>query len=448
MARARCVASGPHDLQRREVIRIMVFQSARNFWLLAGVAGLGLIVFGSVWMTAVFARFEKVPADWEQVDELEGTFTFVDEAFLAELQGNDTITGLMSSPSALGLLAHPQVSSLLGSPALAELLGSPDLLAALQNPNLSISDLLQSGLSGTLAGRPQLMELLVDPAFGELLGNPVVQTLLADPSALPLLVDARTQRLLANPADLPMLTVPVEIRRQRTATGAEGNRLFITERASTVDPATGQNLPGFEPTELKLVVDRVSKEYLPGTEGGRSGFWGLPFHVDKSRSFSTWVTAAGRPLDAAYLGTEELQGLETYLYGIDVTNLPLGSDDPATGLPLVVDAKISTWNEPKTGSTVRIEDFDAVSALAPSGEKYPRFVANVSHPPETVTRLVDDAKGNRSKIIVFGAYMPWAAIGLGVILALAAGAMTLRGLKEGSPEQPSASPVPEPSPTI
>ena len=183
----------------------MVFQSARNFWLLAGVAGLGLIVFGSVWMTAVFARFEKVPADWEQVDELEGTFTFVDEAFLAELQGNDTITGLMSSPSALGLLAHPQVSSLLGSPALAELLGSPDLLAALQNPNLSISDLLQSGLSGTLAGRPQLMELLVDPAFGELLGNPVVQTLLADPSALPLLVDARTQRLLANPADLPML---------------------------------------------------------------------------------------------------------------------------------------------------------------------------------------------------------------------------------------------------
>lgn len=426
----------------------MLFQSARNLWLLAGVAGLALIVFGSVWMTAVFARFEKVPADWEQVDELVGTFTFVDEAFLAELQGNETITGLMSNPDALSLLAQPQVGALLNNPALGDLLDSPDLLAALQIPNFSISDLSQSDLAGTLAGRPQLMELLADPAVGELLGNPVVQALMADPSALSLLVDPHTQTLLANPADLPMVTVQVEIRRLRTATGAEGDRLFITERTSTVDPATGQNIPGFEPTELKLVVDRVSKEYLPGTEGGRSGFWGLPFHVDKSRSFSTWVTAAGRPLDAAYLGTEGLQGLETYLYGIDVTDLHLGADDPATGFPLVVDAKISTWNEPKTGSTVRIEDYDAISALSPSGEKYPRFVAEVSHPPETVTRLVDDAKGNRGKIIVFGTYMPWAAIGLGVILALAAAAMTLKGLKESSPEMPSPSPMPEPSPTI
>ena len=426
----------------------MHFQSARSFWLLSGVAGLILIVFGSVWMTAVFARFEKVPADWEQADELVGTFTFVDEAFLAELQGNETIAGLMSNPDALSLLGDPQVSSLLGSPALGELLSSSDLIAALQDPNLSISDLLQSGLAGTLAARPQLMELLINPALGKLLDSSFVPTLLADPNALSLLVDARTQRMLANPADLPMIEVPVEIRRQRTATGAEGDKLFITEQTSTVDPASGQNIPGFEPTELTLVVDRVSKEYLPGTEGGRSGFWGLPFHVDKSRSFSTWVTAAGRPLDAAYLGTEQLQGLETYRYGIDVTDLPLGADDPATGLPLVVDAKISTWNEPQTGSTVRIEDFDAVSALAPSGDKYPRFVADVSHPPQTVTRLVEDANGNRGRIILFGTYMPWAAIGLGVVLALAAGAMTLRGPKEGSPERPSPSPVAEPSPTI
>jgi hypothetical protein len=303
---------------------------------------------------------------------------------------------------------------------------------------------MQSDPAATLAGRPQLMELLADPALAGLLTSPVVQTLLADPNALPLLVDARTQKMLVNPADLPMIEVPVEIRRERTATGAEGDKLFITEQTSTVDPATGQNIPGFEPTELKLVVDRVSKEYLPGTEGGRSGFWGLPFHVDKSSSFSTWVTAAGRPLDAAFQGTEELEGLETYLYGINVTNLPLGADDPATGLPLVVDAKITTWNEPQTGSTVRIEDFDAVSALAPSGDKYPRFVANVSHPPEIVTRLVDDASGNRGKIILFGTYMPWAAIVLGVILALAAGAMAM---KEGSPGRPSRSPVVRPSPT-
>ena len=50
----------------------MLLQSSRKLWLLAGVVGLGLIVLGSVWMTTVFARFEKVPADWEQADELVG----------------------------------------------------------------------------------------------------------------------------------------------------------------------------------------------------------------------------------------------------------------------------------------------------------------------------------------------------------------------------------------
>ena len=164
----------------------------------------------------------------------------------------------------------------------------------------------------------------------------------------------------------------------------------------------------------------------PGIESGRSGFWGLPFDVDKDRIYPSWVTAAERPLDAEYRGTEKVQGLETFLFVVDVTNMPLGVDDPVTGLPLVVDALITTWNEPKTGSTVNIEDFDAVSALDPAGNKYPRFVADVNYTEETITELVQDAKNNRNKIVWFGTNMPWMSMGLGIFLA--AGAAGLMGL--------------------
>ena len=460
-----------------------------------GVLGLILIVFGSVWITTVFSRFEQIPSDWDQVDELVGTFTFVDEAFLIQVQENPTISQLLSSPGAGDLFSDPAILLVLGDPAVEQIVSSPELLALLQdpgalqllgNPTLAslltnptllqllqdpavlqalqdpaglqqllnhpvagpllanpevlallqdpgFQSLLQSGAIATFAAQPQLLALLGNPAVGSVLSNPGVQALLADPAALSLVLDPRTQKVLANPADLPMITVPVLLHRVRQAVDTDGDRLFINEQVSTLDPTTGQEVPGFDKTNVGMIVDRKSKEYLegeylpqPGIESGRSGFWGLPFDVDKDRIYPSWVTAAERPLDAEYRGTEKVQGLETFLFVVDVTNMPLGVDDPVTGLPLVVDALITTWNEPKTGSTVKIEDFDAVSALDPAGNKYPRFVADVNYTEETITELVQDAKNNRNKIVWFGTNMPWMSMGLGIFLA--AGAAGLMGL--------------------
>lgn len=461
--------------------------SSRNGWkkigIGAGVLGLLLIVFGSLWITTLFSRFEKIPSDWDQVDDLQGTFTFFDETFLTQLQGNRTVYQLISNPGAQALLGDPAVTTILANPAVLEainslqaagiladpkslqvlinptfskllsnpqvlqLLQDPTILAALANPaalpqlanhpvagpilsdpavaalllDPAFQNILQSGLLTTLAKQPQTLALLGDPALLGLLSNPAIQQLLADPAALSLVLDPRTRRILANPADLPTVTLPVVLHRVRRATGTQGDRIFINEQVATLDPATRLAVPGFEKTNLNLIVDQKTRAYLPGTEGGRSGLWGLPFKVEKDRSYSSWVTAASQPLDAQYQGVEKVRGLETYIHVVEVTNLPLAEKDPVTGLPLVVDALIKTWSEPRTGSTVRIEDSDAVSALHPSGAKYPRFVANVNHTEESIAQLAKDARSNRSKLLWFGTYMPWICVGVGSFLVILSG---------------------------
>ena len=535
-------------------------RAALRFGIPAGILGLVLIVFGSVWIASVFSHFEKIPSDWDQIDDLQGTFVLVDEAFLARLQGNETVNQLraapgglslledpvvqailgdqtflgrlqgnatigqlLSTPGSLDLLADPAVQSVLGNPAVAQMVSNPQLLALLQNPsalqalaNPTLLDLLsnpevlallgdqefvalllnpaalpqllahpvagpllsdpdvvslfqdtafqavlRSGALSTLAAQPELLELLLDPSLGAVVTNPAVQplladpealslvldtrtqqalanpsitALLADPEALSLILDSRTQRLLANPADLPTIEGEVVIHRVRRATGTAGNRIFINEQKTYLDPATGEEIPYFPMENHDLIVDRKSKEYLPGTAEGRTGFWGLPFDVDKDRDYDSWVTAARQPQPARYLNTEKLQGLETFLFVQDVDDLDLGIDEP-TGLPVVVDADIKAWVEPKTGSIVKIEDRDVVSALDSSGNKHTLVEFDVKHTEATLAELIDEAKSNRSKIVWFGTNMPWISIGLGILLigasaavvALAAG----RGREEG-----------------
>ena len=207
------------------------------------------------------------------------------------------------------------------------------------------------------------------------------------------------------------------VHRERRATGTQGNRLFVKEEVTTLDPATRQQQPGFPKTEVNLVIDQKTREYLPGSGGGRVGGWGLPFNVEKGRSYSAWVSDAQRPLAAEYLKTERVDGLKTFVHLVDAKALPLGVNDPATGLPLVFDARIRTWSEPRTGTTVKFEDYDAVSALGPGGIRFPRFAVNLNSTQESVAVLVRDARSNRSKLVWFGSYIPWAAIGAGIALA-------------------------------
>jgi len=251
-------------------------------------------------------------------------------------------------------------------------------------------------------------------------------------SSLPLLLDPRTQTILANPADLPTLAVPVTLHRERRATGIDGGNLFVKETATYTNTVTGGSVAGFEDVDpLNLVVDRKSKIYREGTEGGRSGHLGLPFNVDKDETYKAWVTAAGRPLEAEYRGTETIDGLETYLYVVEVDAAPMGQDDPASGLPLVLDANIITWNDPATGRTVKVDDLVSISAQAPDGTRYTRFIEDLEYTDATVARLLDKARDDVGMLAFYGTTLPWLLIGLGLgliaVTAILAGVVILRG---------------------
>ena len=286
-----------------------------------------------------------------------------------------------------------------------------------------------------LAAHPVAGPLLADPVVLTALANPIVQMLLGDAEVMSLLLDPRTQAMLANPADLPTLAVPVTLHRERRATGIDGSRVFVTETADYTRTDTGGEVPGFEDVDaddpLKFVVDRKSKIYEEGNEGGRTGHLGLPFNVDKDETYAAWVTAAGRPLDAEYRGTEIIDGLETYLYVVELDAAPMGLDDPASGLPLVLDANIITWNDPATGRTVKVDDLVTISAQAPDGTRYTRFIEDLEYTDAKVAEFLEKAKDDVGRLAFFGTTLPRLLIGLGVglmaVAAVLAGVAILRG---------------------
>jgi hypothetical protein len=133
---------------------------------------------------------------------------------------------------------------------------------------------------------------------------------------------------------------------------------MMNEQVTTTIAGTSQEIPGFPKTDLNLIVDRVTKEYLPGGDGNRTGQWGMPFNADPDVVYQAYVAVAAQPLPATYEATEDVQGLETYRFSVREENVAHTSSDPATGLPMVVDVEViekssSGWNRPPAQLSMR-----------------------------------------------------------------------------------------------
>ena len=371
------------------------------------VSGLAAIVFGAVWMTAIFPNYEKMPSDFSSVTEFEGTYTVVDP-IVQQAQANATIQELRGSPTTLALLADPQVLQLLAGPELSVLLADPAIVQQfLINPGAVLQQ-----------ASPEVLSVLADPRVQALLADPGVQRLLADPAALRLVTDPRTLQLLADPTALPVVQVTVLVHRERTATDSDARSIVLNEQVATARADTGEELVGFPPTDVELVVDRSTKLYVEGGDAARAGGLGFPFNVKENEVYPLWVGAAGQPLDAAYVSTEKLDGLSVMRFKIDEKDLPLGVH-PTLGLPLVLDSDISVTVEPRSGRVVDVVDHATVVSLVhPQRGKQPVFVSDIEFTQETVDRKLEAAKSDRNRLVRFGSTVPWTLMGLGIFLAL------------------------------
>lgn len=104
---------------------------------------------------------------------------------------------------------------------------------------------------------------------------------------------------MLDPSTTQLAELPVVIKQTRSTDRNEGDKAFITEKVETSLP-TGQPVPQFPTTELKIVVDRISRIYLEGGDQPRSGGMGLPMKVDSSKEYPVWIATAGRALPAKY----------------------------------------------------------------------------------------------------------------------------------------------------
>ncbi len=196
----------------------------------------------------------------------------------------------------------------------------------------------------------------------------------------------------------------------------------MRETITTTIIPTGDEMPGFPPTDVTLIVDDSTKKYIEGGESGRTGQWGLPFHVDKDAAYPSYISAARRPFDAVFQAEDTTNGLDTYRFQVSVSDAPMGADDPATGLPLVFDTETTVWVEPDTGAGVDAIVKDTVSALAPDGSKFVRFANEIEYTDDTVATLVEEAEDNKSRLSLYGTTVPLiiGIVGL-IMLAIAVG---------------------------
>ena len=409
---------------------------------LIGVGGV-VVVLGIIWTALVFPSFEKIPDDFVRVDEFTGSYTVVDP-IVKQVQDSTAIERLRTDPSAVKVLSDPATVAFLTGPEVANLLANETLRGLIANP-AQLRQALSNPQALAQAVGPDVARTLANPTIAPILTNQAIMGLMNDPEAMKLALDPRVMALMADPTALPTITVPVKVYRERRAIETEGGTMNMREEVATtmIDPTSGKDtgveVPGFGKTGITLSVDSKTRQYLPGTEGDRTGSLSFPFNVDHDKTYSLYVSAARQPLSARYVNTESRDGLQVMVFQINESESPMGTH-PELGLPLVADSEITLWVEPRSGRVVDVDEkATTVSVRHPAGGKQTVFESSLKLTDQTVTDQIAVATDDRSTLSLFGTYVPWGLAVAGLAVAVV-GAIVGRGRgrqAKGAVVQPS-----------
>lgn len=394
------------------------------------VVGAVAIVFGALWAAVVFPGFKRIPTDYQQAVDFEGTYALLAEGeFLQRLLSNPAVQRVVASPSTLALLARPETQRVLASDALRTLAANPALLASLLANPATAQALPNSALG----------QFLANPAVQALLADRTVLQLLADPEGVKVMTDPRTLSLLADPTSLKLQEIPVKLHRVRTAKETRGGVLFLEQDFSASVAGTGQALTQFS-RKTTLAVDRGTRLYVPGGSEPRSGGFAFPSDVSKGAEYSIWVHEVYQPLKARFVRTDQEHGLEVYTFQVVERGLALARQAkidqgvPET-LDLAADVELRMKTEPKTGITVGLEStirYNLQNAVLGNPTV---FSATIQTTPQSVAGAAIDAKDAKHRLFWFGVFLPWSVLGLGVVLVIAGGLLA-SGLRRRAGARP------------
>ena len=148
-------------------------------------------------------------------------------------------------------------------------------------------------------------------------------------------------------------------------------------------------------------------KYLPPSAEEKSGLvnkW--PFGAEK-KTYPYWDGLAGEAVDAEYDRTEDLDGLEVYVYRVVQSDVPI---ELSAGVPGTLDAEKELFIEPVTGSI--IDQVDHQDRLDSDGN--PAIVLDLSFTDEQVASNVEDSKSNVSSLKLVTGTVPVVGLAVGI----------------------------------
>ncbi len=132
-------------------------------------------------------------------------------------------------------------------------------------------------------------------------------------------------------------------------------------------------------------------KYLPPSAEAKEGLvnkW--PFEAEK-KTYQYWDGFAGAAVDATYDRTETVDGLETYVYAINVADVPMEVTDGVQGT-YAVEREI--WVDPTTGAIVN--QFEHQERL--DGDGNPFLILDYGFTDEQIAGNAKDSKSNASSL--------------------------------------------------
>ncbi len=132
-------------------------------------------------------------------------------------------------------------------------------------------------------------------------------------------------------------------------------------------------------------------KYLPPSAEAKEGLinkW--PFEAEK-KTYQYWDSYAAQPVDAVYDRTEDVDGLETYVYKVTVSDVPIEVSDGVQGT-YSTDREI--WIDPTTGAIVN--QFETQERLDSDGNTF--LALDYGFTDEQVADNAESSKSNASSL--------------------------------------------------
>jgi len=189
-----------------------------------------------------------------------------------------------------------------------------------------------------------------------------------------------------------------------------------------------------------FATDRVTAlavndpKYLPADAVPHEGLvnkW--PFDSEK-KTYPYWDSDLGAAADAVYDRTEDLRGIECYVYKITIDDAPI---DIAEGVPGTVSKTIEIWVEPLTGA-VQNQIVHQEQVLA---DGTPVVTIDLAFSDAQIKTSADEAETNRSQLILLTKTVPLVGYLVGIpvlIIGLLLMFLSRRRRPEGEGESQAA----------